>query len=63
MNNNLLAILIFLLVLVSLFWIMSDKAAKRVTKSLTLLLQVLPITKIMEAMINSNHKKKIDDVP
>lgn len=63
MNVNLIAVLIFLLVLVALFWIMNDKSAKRVTTSMTSILQILPISKIANAIISKKDKGKPDDVP
>jgi len=63
MNIDLIAVLIFLLVLVVLFWIMNDKAAKRVTTSLTSILQILPISKIADAISGKKNKGKLDDVP
>ena len=61
MNIDLIAVLIFLLVLVVLFWIMNDKSAKRVTTSLTSLLQLLPISKIVDALKSKNDNKKTEE--
>jgi len=59
MNVNLIVVLIFLLVLVVLFWIMSDKSASRVTNSLKSLLQVLPVSQIVRSWRdNGNMEEK-----
>lgn len=59
MNYNLIAILIFFVVMVALFWIMTDRAANRVTKSLTSLMQMLPISNVAKLITNcfKNSKK------
>lgn len=58
MNINLITILTFVLVLVVLFWVMDNKSAKRVTTSLTSLLQVLPISKVVNAITEYFKIKK-----
>lgn len=49
--NNLSIILTFFVVLVVLFWIMPTKKAEVVTKCLTSLSRVLPVSKICEVVI------------
>jgi hypothetical protein len=56
--NNLIIILTFFVVLVVLFWIMPNKKAEVVTKCLTSLLQVLPISKICNAIMAYYENKK-----
>jgi hypothetical protein len=58
MNLNFIALLTFLLVLVVFFWVMDNKSAKRVTTSLTSLLQVLPISKVINAIVLYFNSKK-----
>lgn len=64
MSINLIVVLTFLLVLVVLFWIMSDQSASRVTNSLKSLLQVLPVSQIIKSIQNKegleDNKAKID---
>ena len=56
--NNLAIILTFLLVLVVFFWIMPTKKAEAVTKCLTSLLRVLPVSKICEVVITYFETKR-----
>ncbi len=51
-------LLTFLLVLVVFFWIMPDKKSEAITKRLTSLLHVLPISKLCEAFIFYIKSKK-----
>lgn len=58
MNVNLIVVLIFLLVMVVLFWIMSDKSASRVTNSLKSLLQVLPVSQIVRSWRDNRNMEE-----
>jgi hypothetical protein len=44
-----------------LFWIMSDSAAKRVTNSFNSMLRVLPISKIIKAVIEYLKSRRNDE--
>lgn len=58
MNENLILLMIFILVLIIMFWLMNDKSANRVTKSLSTLSKILPLSKIANAVIEYFKSKK-----
>ncbi len=58
MNLNLIILLTFFVVVVVLFWIIPTKKGKAITENLTSFLQVLPISKIAEALIKYFENKK-----
>jgi hypothetical protein len=48
--NNLGMVLIFVMIMTILFWIMSDRKSKNITKYFTTIIGVLAISKMFEAM-------------
>jgi len=48
--NNLGMILIFLIIMTILFWIMSERKSKNITKCFTSIIGVLAISKMFEAI-------------
>ncbi|CAM2861282.1 hypothetical protein [Flavobacterium frigoris] len=48
--NNLGMVLIFVMIMTILFWIMSDRKSKNITKCFTTIIGVLAISKMFEAM-------------
>ena len=63
MNVNLIAVLVFFIILAIMFWIMNDKQANRVTRSLGRLLKVLPISQIMKVIIGAKLRGRINKEP
>ncbi len=50
MNLNMLMLLVFILVIIVLFWIIPSKKLKVITACLKSLLQILPVSKIIEQL-------------
>lgn len=58
METNTIVWLVWSLVLVTMLWIMPDRKIKVIFGELRKLLQILPITKIAQAIINYNKNRK-----
>jgi len=59
MNYDLITILSFVIILIILSWIMPNKKVILITKCFATLLHLLPISKIVEAVITYYKQKKI----
>lgn len=62
MNQTVAVLCTTFLVVLVVYWIMPTKKMKAVNEALKSLVQVLPITKIVTAIINNSTKGKSDDV-
>lgn len=63
MSVNLIAVLVFFIILAIMFWIMDDKQANRVTRSLGKLLKVLPVSQIMKIIMSSKLRGRMNKEP
>jgi uncharacterized membrane protein YwzB len=59
MNYNLIAVMIFVVFLIVLYWIIPSKKGEKITKNITSLFQVLPISKIVEGFVILKDNKKV----
>lgn len=55
MSINLIVVCVFIIVFTAMLWIMNDKQAKRVRKTWSKLLQVLPVSQIIRAFKGENN--------
>ncbi len=58
MNYNLIAVMIFIVVLIILYWIIPSRKGDKITQNITSLFQVLPISKIVEVFVSLKEQKK-----
>jgi hypothetical protein len=59
MNCNLIAIMIFVVILIILYWVIPSRKGEKITQNITSLFQVLPISKIVEVFVTLKEQKKV----
>ena len=59
MNYNLIAVMIFVVILIILYWIIPSGKGEKITQNITSLFQVLPISKIVEIFATLKEQKKV----